>query len=107
MRSTAPLDCTYSCAYSWSVTFQWDRRKARANLSKHRVDFADAVGVFDDPYSVTIDDPDPREERYLTIGLDLLGRVVVVCWTARGKEIRLISARPATRRERVEYRGKD
>jgi hypothetical protein len=89
------------------VTFQWDPRKARANVGKHRVTFADAVGVFDDPQSLTLDDPHPKEERYVTIGLDLLGRVVVVCWTPRGNEIRLISARPATRRERVEYERKD
>ncbi len=104
---TALVDCTYICAYNRIVTFQWDPRKARTNLRRDGVAFADAVGVFDDPYAVTIDDPHPREERYVTIGLDLLGRVVVVCWTPRGNEIRLISARSAARRERVEYEGKD
>ena len=85
------------------MPFQWDPRKARANRDKHRVAFADAVGVFEDPRAITIDDPHPKEERYVTIGLDLLGRVLVVCWTPRGSQIRLISARQAARSERLNY----
>ncbi|MBN1606203.1 MAG: BrnT family toxin [Polyangiaceae bacterium] len=85
------------------MSFQWDPSKARANRSKHRVAFADAVGVFEDRRAITIDDPHPKEERYVTIGLDLLGRVLVVCWTPRGSQIRLISARQAARRERLNY----
>jgi uncharacterized protein len=61
------------------------------------------VGVFEDPGATTIDDPHPKEERYVTIGLDLLGRVLVVCWTPRGSQIRLISARQAARSERLDY----
>ena len=89
------------------MSFQWDPRKSRANLGKHKVAFADAVGVFEDPRAVTIDDPHAREERYVTMGLDLLGRVLVVSWTPRGHQIRVISARPATRRERADYEGTD
>jgi uncharacterized DUF497 family protein len=85
------------------VTFQWDPRKAKTNRSKHNVAFADATGVFEDPRAVTIDDPHPGEERYVTVGLDVLGRVVVVCWTPRDGEVRLISARPATKAERADY----
>jgi len=85
------------------VSFQWDPAKARANLRKHRADFADAVGVFDDPRALTLDDPHPREQRWVTMGLDPLGRVLVVCWSSRDDDIRIISARPATRREVRQY----
>ena len=83
--------------------FEWDPAKAQRNRAKHRVAFADAVGVFDDPRAVTLDDPHPREQRYVTLGLDFLGRVLVVCWTQRGSNIRIISARNATKRERLTY----
>lgn len=83
--------------------FEWDSPKARANLRKHSVDFADVVSVFDDPLALTARDPYPAEERFVSLGLDVLGRVVVVHWTWRGKEIRLISARRATPRERRRY----
>jgi uncharacterized DUF497 family protein len=85
------------------VSFQWDRRKAASNLDKHGVDFADAATVFDDLRGLTMPDPHPDEERNVTIGLDALGRVLVVSWTSREDEIRLISARKATRRERRDY----
>jgi uncharacterized DUF497 family protein len=88
--------------------FAWDAAKARANLRKHGVDFADAVGVFNDPLALTARDPFPAEERLLSLGVDLLGRVIVVNWTWRSKEIRLISARRATPRERRRYQeGQD
>jgi hypothetical protein len=72
-----------------------------------KVAFADAVGVFEDPHAITMDDPNPTEDRYVTLGLDFLGRLLVVCWTPRGDDIRIISARPATRRERADYDGGD
>jgi uncharacterized DUF497 family protein len=85
------------------MTFEWDRGKAEANRRKHRVDFADAVGVFEDPYALSRPDPFPAEERVATLGRDLLDRLIVVVWTWRGEAIRLISARPATPRERRHY----
>ena len=93
----------YVCAYTVLVSFEWDPAKGRNNLRKHRVDFADAVGAFDDPRARTLDDPHPGEDRFVTIGLDFLGELVVICWTPRGDNIRLISARPATRHERWQY----
>jgi uncharacterized DUF497 family protein len=86
------------------VRFEWDPAKARANIAKHRIDFTDATAVLEDPRGLTRDDPHPREERFVTLGLDALGRLVVVCWTPRGKEdIRIISARRATRSESRQY----
>jgi uncharacterized DUF497 family protein len=55
--------------------FEWDERKARTNLRRHRVDFADAATVFEDVRAVTIVDEEPDEEHYATIGTDALGRV--------------------------------
>ena len=85
------------------MAFQWDPKKARSNAGKHGVAFSDAVGVFEDPHAVTIDDPHPDEHRFVTLGVDFLGRVLVVCWAARGDDIRLISARRATPGERTTY----
>jgi len=85
------------------MRFQWDSIKARTNLRKHGVDFADAIGVFEDPLALTLEDPHPTEDRYLSLGLDLLDRIIVVNWTFRDDDIRLISARKATRAERNLY----
>jgi uncharacterized protein len=85
------------------MAYQWDKNKAAINLHKHGIDFADAVSVFSDDLSITVADDRFDEERFNTIGLDAFGRVLVVVFTWRGKEIRLISARPATRQERRQY----
>jgi hypothetical protein len=88
------------------VDFEWDPRKARRNLEKHRVDFADAVTVFDDDRALTIADDHPDEERFVTLGTDALGRLLVVVYTQRQEAIRVISARRATAREEKQYVGK-
>lgn len=85
------------------MRFQWDTVKARRNLQKHGVDFADAVGVFEDPQAITQEDHHPGEERLLTLGLDRALRILVVSWLWRGEGIRIISARRATARERRQY----
>ena len=84
--------------------FEWDDRKAHVNLRDHGVDFADAVSALEDPRALTIsDDREDHEERLVTIGLDFLGRLLVVVYTWRGDRIRLISARKATSREQRSY----
>jgi uncharacterized DUF497 family protein len=85
------------------MNYQWDNKKAKSNLQKHDVDFADAVTVFGDDFALTIEDDHPDEERFITIGMDALGRVLVVVYTWRGEGIRLISARKATRQECKQY----
>ena len=85
------------------MDYQWDVNKSGANLKKHRVDFADAVTVFSDDFALTIPDDYPDEERFVTIGMDALGRILVVIYTWRGDSIRIISARKATNRERKQY----
>jgi uncharacterized protein len=85
------------------MTYQWDKDKAAANLRKHGIDFADAVSVFSDDLAITTPDERFDEERFITVGLDGFGRVLVVVYTWRAQKIRLISARPATRQERRQY----
>lgn len=85
------------------MRYQWDSNEAESNFRKHGIDFADAVIVFPDDLAITVSDERFSEERFITIGMDGLGRVLVVVYTLRGSEIRLISARSATRRERRQY----
>ncbi len=86
------------------MSFEWDHNKATINLDKHGVDFVDAATVFDDSNAVTIDDPDHNEERFVTIGMDAYGRILVVVYTWRGNVIRIISARKATKYEQKQYK---
>ncbi|MCA9759097.1 MAG: BrnT family toxin [Candidatus Eisenbacteria bacterium] len=82
----------------------WDPRKARTNLAKHGVRFSDAEGVLYDPAALTREDTRARgEQRFASVGSDSLGRVLVVVYSYRGDDIRLISAWRATPRERTQY----
>jgi len=85
------------------MAFEWDPDKAEANRRKHGVDFADAVGAFGDPFALTQEDPHPTEQRFVTLGRDFLDRLVLVSWTPRDENIRLITARKATPREARQY----
>ena len=85
---------------------QWDRQKANANRLKHGIEFADASVALADESAITRTDEDPDEDRYVTIGMDALARIVVVSYSWRGDEIRLISARRATPRERRRYQDR-
>ncbi len=83
---------------------QFDPAKARANLKKHGVSFADAEGVLLDPLALTIEDIGAiSEPRFVTIGMGSAGELLVVVYAYRDDEPRLISARRATRRERRIY----
>ena len=88
------------------MSFEWDHRKAVSNLRKHGVDFADAATVFDDPLALTMPDPRSNEERFIGLGADATGRILVVVYIWRANTIRLISARRATPRERKRYEDK-
>jgi uncharacterized DUF497 family protein len=87
------------------VAVEWDPAKARANLKKHNVSFADAATVLEDEHALTMRDPySESEERWITLGLDALGKLLVVVYTWRGEVPRLISARPATPGEHRRYK---
>ena len=89
------------------MDYQWDPDKALVNLEKHNVDFADAIGVLEDEWALTIEEQDvDGEQRFVTLGTDFLGRVLVVVYTYRGNDIRLISARNATKQQRKAYEQK-
>lgn len=87
------------------MQFQWDAVKAATNRRKHRVTFEEASSVFADPLALTFRDPDHSagEARFLTFGISEARRLLVVAHTQRGRRIRLISARRATRSERRIY----
>ena len=86
----------------------WDIKKAAANIRNHGIEFSHASTVLDDPMAVTIEDTRHGEQRFVTIGSDLMGRVLVVVYVySEEEEIRLISARKATPRERRIYEQKE
>ena len=88
------------------MELEWDVKKAASNLKRHGVDFADAATVLFDDMAITIrDDSVDEEERFITLGIDALGRHLVVVYTWRGDSVRLISAREAGRLERRRYEG--
>jgi len=88
------------------VAYEWDPAKAQANAAKHGVRFGDAVAALEDEYAFTDRDLSSQDEdRWVTVGQDALGRIVVVVYTWRDDTIRVISARLATKRERRQYSG--
>ncbi len=91
------------CTYNIHLGFEWDINKAAENLDKHGIDFADTLTVFEDHNAITIDDPYYNEERYITIGMGAYGSILIVVYTWQGSNIRIISARKATKKERKYY----
>jgi hypothetical protein len=86
------------------VEIEFDPAKAKANLQKHKVSFSHAEQALRDPIASTIEDPDAEgEQRFVTLGMDALGRVLVVVHTPRGSRTRLISARKASKGESEQY----
>jgi uncharacterized DUF497 family protein len=82
----------------------WDLEKARINIKKHDIYFSDAEIVLFDPNALTREDLDVNhEQRFVTVGTDAIGRVLVVVYTYCDEDIRLISARSATKKERERY----
>ena len=83
---------------------EFDPDKAAENLSKHRVSFAHAEQVLRDPAALTVEDPDAAgEPRFVTLGVDAVGRTLVVVHTPRGERTRVISARKASKGEALAY----
>jgi len=87
------------------LTFEWDKRTAASNRRKHEVTLEEATTAFADPLSLTVADPvsDRGEHRFVIIGLSHRSRLLVVVHTERGDNIRIFSARRATRREKMTY----
>jgi uncharacterized protein len=86
------------------MDIEFDPHKAASNVRKHRVSFAHAEQALRDPMALTIEDPDAvGEQRFVTLGTDSLGRVLVVVHTPRADRVRLISARKASPGESEQY----
>ena len=90
--------------HSVIMEIEFDPDKAQSNLRKHRVSFSDAEQSLRDERAITVADPDSEDEpRFVTIGMDALGRILVVVHTPRGDRIRIISARKASPGEVEHY----
>lgn len=86
------------------MEFEFDPGKARTNLRKHGVSFAHAEQALRDEMALTVDDPDAKgEQRFVTLGMDALGRILVVVHAQRGERTRVISARKASAGESKKY----
>lgn len=87
------------------MEFEWDGAKAASNLTKHGVSFEEALTVFEDPLAVIFDDEEHShgELREIILGHSDQNRLVLACFVDRSETVRIISARPATRRERENY----
>ncbi len=102
----AVVALVYVCTYNERHVLRVGRPEAASNLAKHSIDFADAAIALEDEAAVTVADEFADEERFITIGSDALGRLLVVVYTWRGEDtIRLISARKATPSEHRQYEG--
>lgn len=91
------------------LIFEWNEEKANENLKKHKVSFEEAKTVFNDPFSITMLDPQHsmNEHRYIDIGCSSKGHILVVVYTDRRSNIRIISCRRATKSERRIYEEGD
>jgi hypothetical protein len=88
-----------------ALSFEWDENKAKSNLAKHEVSFEEASAVFGDPLSLTVPDPahSQAEDRFITMGHSHQRKLLIVVHTERGDNIRVVSARRASRKERKTY----
>ncbi len=87
------------------MVFEWDEQKEQVNIQKHKISFVEAETVFYDPFVLTIPDPDhsTEEDRFIDIGMSEKHRILLVVYTERKENIRIISARKATTSERKIY----
>ena len=92
-----------------SLVFEWDQNKSDKNEKKHGITFEEAKTVFNDRYAITIDDPDHSDDeyRYIDIGFSSEGRILVVWYTERNENIRIIGSRKAIPTERKAYEEKN
>jgi uncharacterized protein len=95
----------WSVHESYGSGVEWDAAAARANLREHGIDLADAVAALQDEHAITIraELAAVNEQRFLTLGREARGRVIVVAYAWRGEAIRIFSARRATPSESRQY----
>jgi uncharacterized protein len=88
-----------------NLIFEWDEAKAKENLQKHQVDFAEAKTVFNDPFLLTFLDKKHSDDelRFINIGMSVNARILIVVHTEREDVVRIISGRKATKPEQKYY----
>jgi len=90
--------------YILAKKINWDPKKAETNFKKHAIRLSDTEMVLYDSFAITIEEQIVANElRYVTVGTDAVGRILAVVYSYRSDTIRLISARKATRKERIPY----
>jgi uncharacterized DUF497 family protein len=90
--------------YYTGMEITWDPKKAKRNFQKHKIRFSDAEFALYDPMALVIEDHDIEgEQRFVNLGSDSIGCIVVIVYAYQGNEIRMISARKATPSERKQY----
>ena len=87
------------------IEFEWDEKKAQLNFEKHKVSFEESITIFNDPLVATMSDPDHSydEQRYITLGQSVKGRILIISYAERQSRTRIISCRKATSREQKAY----
>lgn len=86
------------------MEFEWDPDKAQENIRVHGINFAVAAGILEDENALTSEDINAEDEqRFRSLGMDGLGRILVVVYTYRGEKLRLISAWKASRKQERQY----
>ncbi len=87
------------------IVILWSEKKNRQNIRKHLVDFNEAKTIFDDPLQISKNDPDHsfNENRYITMGVSIQNRLLIMAHTFDDDKIRIITARKPTRSERKSY----
>jgi len=85
--------------------FEWDETKNQSNQKKHKISFEDASDIFNDENRLTYESKNSEEKRFLTIG-KAFQAIIAVVYTSRNLAYRIISARRARKKERIEYISK-
>jgi uncharacterized DUF497 family protein len=102
-RLDQSIDVTTISCYNAHMSYEWDEIKRQINIQKHGIDFVDVPKIFEDDVVILPDERyDYGEVRFIAIGL-LKNHVIVVAYTERGENFRLISARKATKNEKIFY----
>lgn len=91
------------------VVFEWDEGNNVKSYTNHGISRQEAESVFQDDGTLHFADPlhSENERRYITVGRSAHPRILFVAWTLRGAKVRVISARPASRKERRVYEEKN
>ena len=104
LESKIELEIKNTMYYNLGIVVRWDTRKAELNFKKHGITFHEAATVFYADNSLEVEDPRHNEQRFIIIGFSMQSRFLTVVYSYRYEdEIRIISARKATKNEVKKY----